>query len=217
MTGGRLRYAVQLIATLAVLAWMPSNIGKLVAFLIVWALTFGPLTRAEWGLSVAVCALFTGMNAAALKQGIFTFTSPDVLGMPAYELAMWGFYVLHTRRMMQGPAPVGAPLPAWGLAIAFAACFATIHDSGWLLVASGAVVLAGLAIYREWLDRAYAGYMVLVGACIEYTGVLSGQWFYPDPPPGGVPWWFITMWGGVGLFLRRVALPLVVRFENQRA
>ena len=34
----------------------------------------------------------------------------------------------------------------------------------------------------------------------------------PGDPPGGVPLWFITLWGGVGLFLWRLALPLLRRF-----
>ena len=62
----------------------------------------------------------------------------------------------------------------------------------------------------EWqarLDLAYAGHMVVLGALVEYTGVHAGQWFYPIDVPGGVPPWFVTMWGGIGLFFRRLVLP----------
>jgi hypothetical protein len=51
--------------------------------------------------------------------------------------------------------------------------------------------------------------MVLLGAVVEYTGVNAGQWSYPGDVPGGVPLWFATMWGGIGLFFRRLILPLV--------
>ena len=61
------------------------------------------------------------------------------------------------------------------------------------------------------MDFAYVAYMVILGALIEYTGVWAGQWSYPENPPGGVPLWFITMWGGVGLFTRRLVLPLMRR------
>jgi hypothetical protein len=159
-------------------------------------------------LVVVVCALFTAMNAAALGQGIFAFSDPDFLGMPVYELFMWGFYVLHTKRVLGGPS---APVPTygtWALAVLFAATFAAIPDPGLLLLASTLILAVAVLCYHDRWDLAYAGYMVALGAAFEYTGVHSGQWFYPDTPPGGVPLWFITMWGGVGLFLRRLALPL---------
>jgi hypothetical protein len=71
--------------------------------------------------------------------------------------------------------------------------------------------------FHEKLDLAYAGYMILVGALIEYTGVWSAQWGYPGSPPGGVPLWFITMWGGVGLFTRRLVLPILRRYSPHPA
>jgi len=44
--------------------------------------------------------------------------------------------------------------------------------------------------------------------------VHSGQWGYPGNPPGGVPLWFITMWGGIGLFMRRLIVPILERNEK---
>lgn len=153
------------------------------------------------------------MNAASLKQGIFMFAHPDILLQPVWELFMWGFYLLHTRRLLNGPAPVGRRATVWALALAYSAAFATIHDSNTLLLVTGILLLGGLALFHEPLDLAYAGYMVLLGALIEYTGVHSGQWGYPGNPPGGVPLWFITMWGGIGLFMRRLINPILARHE----
>jgi hypothetical protein len=48
----------------------------------------------------------------------------------------------------------------------------------------------------------------VLGALIEYTGVWTGQWHYPGRHLGGVPLWFLPMWAGVGLFTRRLVLPL---------
>jgi hypothetical protein len=160
---------------------------------------------------------FTGMNAASLKQGIFAFSAPDLLGMPVYELLMWGFYLLHTRRVLGGPAPQGRRATVWVLALLYAAAFATIHDGNVLLAVTGVLLVAGLVLFHERLDLAYTGYMIALGVAIEYTGVLSGQWSYPGNPPGGVPLWFITLWGGVGLFLRRLVLPILVRYEAAAA
>jgi hypothetical protein len=205
---------LQLAATLAVLAWVPTNVGKLLAFVVVWALTFRRPTRAEWALVVAVCAFFTVMNAAALRQGIFAFSDPDALGMPVYEFLMWGFYVLHTRRLLDGRAPTDRRAVVWALALMYAVAFAVIPDPNLLLAVTATLLVSSLILFHEPHDLAYTGYMIVLGAAIEYTGVQSGQWHYPGDPPGGVPLWFVTLWGGVGLWLRRLALPMVEAGER---
>jgi hypothetical protein len=208
------RLLSQIPATMVILAAVPTNWGKLAALVLVWALTFGRLSRVEAVFFAVACIFFTAMNAASLKQGIFAFSDPDLLGMPVYELLMWGFYLLHTRRVLDGPAPQGRRATVWILALLYAAAFATIHDGDTLLLVTGVLLAAGLVLFHERLDLAYAGYMVLFGVAIEYTGVLSGQWHYPGNPPGGVPLWFITLWGGVGLFLRRLVHPVLARYEG---
>lgn len=207
-------YIAQVPATALVLAFLPSNLGKLMVLLIVWALTFRRVRRKEFAFLLVICGFFTGMNAISLDQGIFSFARPDVLGMPYYELAMWGFYVLHTMRVVNGPP---APWPTgtvWILALSYSVTFATIHDPILLLLASGALLCIALVRFHERHDFYYTGYMIALGAVIEYTGVLSGEWYYPGSPLGGVPWWFITLWGGVGLLLRRLALPVLARFDD---
>ena len=49
------------------------------------------------------------------------------------------------------------------------------------------------------------------GASIDATTHLDwGEFtFHPNDPPGGVALWFIPMWGGIALALRRLVLPLV--------
>jgi len=209
------RLLLQVPATLAILALVPTNPGKLVAFVRVWALTFGRISKVEAVFFAVACVFFPAMNAASLAQGIFAFTAPDFLRMPVWEVLMWGFYLLHTRRVLGGAAPSGRRTAVWTLALLYAAAFATIHDGNVLLAVTGVLLGLGLVLFHERADLAYCGYMVLLGAAIEYTGVLSGQWAYPGDPPGGVPLWFVTLWGGVGLFLRRLVLPLLARFEDR--
>lgn len=196
-----------------ILAFVPTNPGKLAALLVLWALTFGRLSKVEAIFYACVCLFFTVMNAASLKQGIFAFAHPDVLRMPVWELFMWGFYLLHTRRLLNGPAPSGKRALVWTLALLYSAAFATLQDGTTLLAATAVLLALALVFFHEPGDLAYAGYMVLLGALIEYTGVHSGQWGYPGHPPGGVPLWFITMWGGIGLFMRRLIVPILVRHE----
>ena len=214
---GRLVIFIQLPLALAILAWLPSSVAKLTALLVLWAITFRHLSRSEWLFGLTVCVFFTGMNAASLSHGIFAFTNPDVLGMPVYELFMWGFYLLHTRRLLGGPVPQGRVAAVGALAVLYSAAFATIPSANLLLGVTACLLLVGLTWCHEPYDLAYVGYMVLLGAAIEYTGVHAGQWTYPGHPPGGVPLWFITLWGGVGLFLRRLAVPALERVQDRRA
>lgn len=211
----RIRPAIlQVAVTLVVLAWVPGTWLKAVLLLVFWMLLFAPLRRAELWMYIGVCIFFTGMNASALQQGIFRFRDADVLGMPAYELFMWGFYLLHTKRLLGGVAPTDRRGLAWALAIAYSATFGLISEAQLLLMVSGALLLLALFLFHDALDLAYAGYMVLLGAMVEYTGVYAGQWSYPGDVPGGVPLWFVTMWGGIGLFFRRLVLPLMERTET---
>lgn len=211
------RLLLQVPLTLLILAFVPTNLGKLVAFLLIWLLTFGRLSKVEAIFFVVVCLFFTGMNAASLEQGIFAFAEPDILRMPYYELLMWGFYLLHTKRLLGGAAPQDRRIGVWVLALLYSAAFASIHDGDTLLLVTGGLLAIGLILFHERADLAYAGYLVLLGAAIEYTGVWSGQWGYPGDPAGGVPLWFVTLWGGVGLFLRRLVLPILERFEGRPA
>lgn len=204
---GRPILVLQLLGTLAAVAFVPSNPGKTIVLLVLWAVTFRRVERVEVVLFVAACAVFTTMNALALDRGVFFFTQPDLLGMPAYELVMWGFYLVHTRRMLGGTAPPARWRTTVPAAVLFAACFAVLPDQRSLLVGASLVLVLMLVLSHDRLDMAYVAYMVALGAAVEFTGVLCGQWGYPGDPPLGVPLWFIAMWGGVGWLLRRLVLP----------
>ena len=206
---------IQIPLTLAIIAWVPGNLAKLATLLVLWLVTFRKLSTSESIFYFGVCVFFTVMNALSLKQGIFAFTHPDVLGMPVYELFMWGFYLLHVKRVLGGPAPQSKRVVVWVLALLYATAFGSIADATVLLTVTGALLVVSLVLFHEPLDLAYVGYLIALGAAIEYTGVYSGQWQYPGEPVGGVPFWFITLWGGVGLFLRQLILPILARHETQ--
>ena len=207
--GARLQSVFQLAATLLVLVLVPGNAAKLVALLAVWAVTFRSLSQRELICFLAVNLLFSAMDIAATAQGVFRFSHPDFLGLPVWEFAMWGFYVLHLIRAVEGPPPAYQPWRVLPLAALFAVPFMTITAATPLLAASAVALGIAFAFFHERLDWIYAGYMILVGAAVEYVGVGSGLWQYPGNPPGGVEFWFITMWGGVGLFTRRLIVPLL--------
>ncbi len=205
----RLIAAAQLGLTLVVLAFVPTNPGKLLAFLAVWGITFWRLTRRELVCFCAICVLFSLMDVAASAKGVFRFSHPDLAGLPVWEFFMWGFYLLHVVRMVGGPTPSGDRRVVLALALITAVPFMTITDPTLLLLVSSAALALTLAFFHERYDWAYIGYMIFVGAAVEYVGTWTGLWSYPNAPPGGVELWFVTMWGGVGLFARRLVLPLL--------
>lgn len=205
----RLIMVGQLLATALVLALVPGNLTKLLVMVPIWLIGFWPLSRVEGLVALGVNALFVVLNLGALSKGVFAFDHPSLLGMPAYEFAMWGFYTLHVMRMIGGQRPRGRRVCALILAVLFAIPFSAISQSDLLLLSSGSALIIALAFFHDPLDLAYAGYMLVVGAIIEYVGVGAGQWHYPGAPHGGVPLWFVTMWAGVGLFTRRLLVPLL--------
>ena len=213
---GRHRVALllQLGATGAVLGWLPGNAIKLLAMMLVWGIGFGRISRRELMLMAGVNLLFSAMDLAALYSGVFWFQHPDLLGLPIYEFFMWGFFTLHALRFV-GAVPKAPPLlPSLALTALFATPFVTINQPSFLFCASSVVLIGVLAIFRDPVNFAYAGYMIAIGCLIEYIGVWTGQWAYPGPPPGGVALWFIPMWGGVGLVTGLLLGPLVYPGER---
>jgi hypothetical protein len=204
----------QLLATSAVLGWVPGNSAKLAIMVMIWGLGFRRITAAEYLMMAGVSLVFVVMNTAALARGIFLFDHPDFFGMPVYEYLMWGFYTLHAIRFLGGKPPDNRRIAAPVAAVIFAMPFATIADPVLLLLASAAVLAACLVLFNQRMDWVYAAYMAVLGGLIEYVGVGTGQWHYPDQPYGGVPLWFLTMWAGVGLFTRRLILPMVHRVDR---
>ncbi len=208
--------AVQLAATLLVLTLVPGNVNKLIGFAAIWSAIFWRASLRQWLCFLVVCSLFSIMDMMAVRQGVFRFARPDIAGLPVWEFFMWGFIVLHVVRMLNGPVPNSTLRLVLPLAIVFALPFATITDPSMLLVASGAALALALFFFHEPSDFLYIIYGVLLGAIFEYAGVWSGQWAYPGNPPGGVAFWFVTMWSGIGLFARRLVLPLISPSASSR-
>jgi hypothetical protein len=205
----RVVMVVQILATAVALACVPGNAAKLAVMLVVWAIGFGRIKRTEFALMACINAIFILMDIATLKQGAFRFTSPNLLGLPYYEFLIWGFYVLNAIRFIGANPPQGSATRAIGWIVLFALPFALIQDYRLLFLASAVFLAIGLGLFHKSRDIAFVGYMIGMGAIIEYTGVRSGQWTYDGPTLGGVPLWFAPMWGGVGLFVHRLGLPLM--------
>ncbi|MBA4387703.1 MAG: hypothetical protein C0404_06960 [Verrucomicrobia bacterium] len=198
--------AAQLAGTLAILICVPSSIAATAMLAGLWILTFGTVTLLDAAIFVAVNILFSVMDIMTVNSQVFQFTTQDAFGLPCYEFILWGFYVLHMRRVVQSfSAPAHRNLSlAIVAAMAFGIAFSAAPDSTMRLVVPAAVVGVALVLFRSQRDIAAASYLLLVGALVEYTGVWAGLWSYAEQVPGGVPPWSIPMWMGVGLFASRL-------------
>jgi hypothetical protein len=211
------RHVLSLAGTLAILALVPGSLVKLAALLVWWGATAWPIERRELVLFAIACPFFTIMDAMAVASGAFRFAQSEFLGIPVWEVPMWGFWLVNSARILGWPRH--RPDGFWyalSFAFAFAAAFGSVDDQHLLLLVTGALLVATVAVFHEKEDRRYLGYFVLLGAVVEYVGVWSGNWSYPDAPPGGVAPWFVTLWGSVGLLARRLALPLLIQLTERR-
>ena len=246
--------SLQLLTTVLIVTAPVANAAKVPILLAWWLLTFWPLQLRELVFYALTCAFFTVMDVLTVGGGAFQFTHPDLLGLPWYEPFLWGFYLLHTMRMVGGAPPESATKihhrvtestamkknsranpnsilfsvfsvslwwrkvrcsarsgrnAAYLLAVLYALVFSFVREPQALTCTASALLVCGLALFRQPGDFAYAGYMILVGALIEYAGVWSGEWSYPGDPQSGVALWFIPLWGGIGVLLRRIGLPII--------
>jgi hypothetical protein len=204
-----LRYGGQALGSVLILSLPIGNILKLALFLVFWGITFGRLTRREGLVALLACG-FSLLDVCAIRRGAFYYLHADVWGLAAYVPVCYSFVVLHPMRLLNGPP--SQTKPSWlgyTLAVLFATCYLITAQADMLFWAPGAVLLVALGFFHEPYDLRYVGYLIAFGTVWEYTGVFGGQWAYPHPPAGGVPLWFIPMWGGMGLFFRRLLYPWI--------
>jgi len=209
---------LQLLGTVLALGWIPGNGAKLAVMVFVWIVGFGRLSWSEVAAFGLINLVFIGMDEGALRNGIFVFANPNFFGLPIYEFFMWGYYILHLIRFFGDPgANPRRVILAIALTGVFSLCFSVITDPTLLAVAAGAALTMSFVAFHEPMDFAFAGYMAALGALVEYVGVGTGQWYYPDSPYGGVPSWSFVMWGGIGLFSRRLLAPLLTARQDEVA
>ncbi len=194
----------QLVGTFGMMFFIENTLIALAMMLILWFVTFFPFTKYELIVFVVTCCFYTLGDIVVLNQGIFYFSDTDILGMPYYEPFMWGFYFLHTTRILGGEAPKRA-LPGLILALIVVVTityFSNTQLVSWLLIA---IVLGGLLVFRTQKDFEYVIYLLGVGIVLEYAGTHFGEWTYNID--NYLLWWIAT-WALSGLILYRTIHPI---------
>lgn len=203
--------AIQLIGTLAILAFVPGNLEKLASVLILWALTFQRPTRKELISFVLINVVFVISDIGAIQNGFFVFSEPDVLGLPYWEFVMWGFYLLHTARLMPATKKLPTDWKAIALAVVFSLLFGVIKDRNLLLALTTGVLVLTQVLYREREDFMYNIYLMLMGIAFETVGLYFNLWSYPESAYSTAVVQFVVMWGATGIFFRRILGAVVLK------
>lgn len=203
-TKEKLVLLLQLCGTLGIIFFFQNTILATLFLLFWWGSTFYPLSKRDLLIFVVTSIFFTMVDVMVLRQGIFQFTDQDVWGMPYYEIFLWGFYFLHTTRMLGGSVPKRV-LPGFVFALLSMSALSFIPVVSYALIATGGLLIGTLALFRTKQDIIYTAYLLTIGVLIELLGTESGKWSYTID--GYVFWWMVT-WAVSGLVLYRAILPL---------
>ncbi len=207
----RVTCILMLLLTLMCIHIVTSTSILLAILPILWFIAFRPLSRKEMFMFIFASFLIIPQNFAVTSSGGFSFSRPDMFGMPYYEPFMWGFYSLNIKRWVYGRVDVNSSLSRKNI-IAFVATggvFALFsHNSLLLTLASAALVLVLFSWFHDKTDLVAAAYALIMGIVVELFGVHTGQWYYPSPVILGLPLWSVTMWLSVGILLNRFLVPV---------
>ncbi len=208
--GQPIRAVLALVVTLAILYVIPNRLMALAILLACWWLMFSPLTAGDVVMFVFASAFFLVQNYVTLKEGLFEFRFKDILLMPWYEPALWGFYFLALTRFVPTTPHDRATVSLKSVAavVVTSLMFSLFsHDSRLLLAATGVSTAVLFAMFHTRADVHYALAALGLGLIVELFGVSTGLWRYPAPDVLGIPYWFATMWMSVGLLGRRFLIP----------
>lgn len=203
-----LRWAALLTGTLAIVATLADGRAALAACLLWWS--FAPWTRRLALAWAALALLFAALDVGAVRAGVFAFARPDLLGLPWWEFAVWGCWVLGGLGLVPAASPVRPRWPTALCAAVFAAPFLAVADPWWLTVLALAGLAPGLVLHHARGDLLHLGLFLLLGLVVELTGVLAGVWTYPQAGPLAIPPASLVMWAGIGLFAHRLVRPWLI-------
>jgi len=204
------RVLLGLLLTFATIHLIGSRLVVLFLLILSWTLLFHPLSAAELVIFVVAALFFLLQNYVCLRAGLFAFRFQDILLMPYYEPALWGFYFISLKRFITGNGKELLAIDKKAVAglVATSIAFSLFSfDSRALFMATSASTALLLAMFHTKLDIAYALHALALGFVVELFGVSTGLWSYPAPDFLGIPYWFATMWMSVGLLGHRFLIP----------
>lgn len=206
----------QLVGTFLIVYFFPYGVLKMFVLLLFWWLMFRPLSFSERVMFTLTSVFFVVMDIVVVMQGKLVFQEQILLGVPAWEFFMWGFTVLHAKRIAVKAEFPAISLPATGLLLLYIIVFSLPLNDIVLFIVSAVILLIGLLFRHDALILRHTAYMLVLGCLYEATGVYFGLWSYPGSHAViPIPPWFTTMWAGAGFFLAAVVWPTVDTFARR--
>ena len=223
----KLVLSIQLILFYIILILPINNIIQTLLLLSLWFFTFKKLTKVEWFLIIFVNCVFTFNNHMAIANGTFRFLYPSgeiipallkieyvdssiyLLGLPLFELFMWGYYLTHTLHFWNPQMAKPNFKLAIPLTVLFAASFSIFPQQERILMATSFSFFVLLMFYHTKDDLKCALHMIFIGTILEHLGVKFSLWSYNGDYAWGVAYWYVNLFGGTGILLSRLGLPLM--------
>lgn len=196
--------AFQLIATMAIIfciTYTPLQMGLLI---ILWSITFLPLTLSEIILFILTCTVYTLGSLLILERNVFQFSHPDVWKITYSYIFIYGFYFLHTKRVL-GDAKIDNPWPGFIFGLFMIGIFCFSANELTLDILLSILFISGLIIFRSKHDLYFVGYLLLTLIPMEFLGIYTGEWYYTFLYP--IIFWILYI-GNSGFILNRTLLPL---------
>lgn len=185
------------------------------SFLIV----YGLLSKEEIYLFVFINIFFTFMNYMSIVNGIFSFTTPDLIHLPWYEFIMWGVYVLHLKRVVD--IFFKTEFVEYKIRNLDCICvvlvviiFSMCKEKYLVTILPLLVNMVYLNFKKSKMLTSMYFYFILIGGILELAGTNGGQWSYPQPDFYGVPFWYVNVFGSFAIYFPLVFKSMIILFNT---
>jgi hypothetical protein len=175
---------------------------------------YGQLSIEEVYLFVCINIFFTFMNYMSIVNGIFSFTTPDLIHLPWYEFVMWGVYVLHLKRMVD--FNFKKEFEKYKINLFDYICvglvviiFSVCKEKNLVTILPLLVNFFYLIMKRSKMLTVSYLYFIVIGGVLEVVGTNGGQWSYPQPDFYGVPFWYVNVFGSFAIYFPLVFKSMV--------
>jgi len=212
----KIKYILCLIVTLTIIYFIKHTLIIIPLLLILWYLVFKPFTTEDIFVFLIAVIYIIPQNYIGLKSGIMFFKNQDFLLMPYYEPLMWGFYYIFLKRFINEPQnDLKLSYKILFTLFLTASLFSYFFSyPSYLFATSIILVFILLLLFHEKYDLYYMAITLFLGFIIELFGVQTELWYYPKVNLLKIPYWFSAMWICVGLFCRRLVIPLAKYLSN---
>ncbi len=204
ITARQLRLSFSAILTLLILSLPLDNYFKTLLFLINWFVWLRPFSWVETVTFIIININIVIMEVQVVQKGYFSFTQPDVWGLPLWEFFMWGYFGLVSSRLCPN-ITFHWSSAIW--ALLFSSTFQFVTDQFLLFVLT--LILTISMVIHFGRSALRIGIFALVFGCIfEWLGLATQQWQYSHSDTVlQFPLWGLTMWAGSQIIFSHFLAP----------